>query len=86
MQRVRRLLDQDYEVPKKILEINPQHSLVGNLRSLVENKPDEVLIDPTIEQLYEDALLLEGLHPNPAGMVPRIQELLERAAAVLVQD
>jgi hypothetical protein len=39
------------------------------------------LIDPPIEQLYENALLLEGLHPNPAGMVPRVQQLLEQAAA-----
>jgi molecular chaperone HtpG len=32
-----------------------------------------------IEQIYENALLLEGLHPNPAEMVDRIQILLERA-------
>jgi molecular chaperone HtpG len=86
MQRVQRLLDQDYKVPKKIMEINPQHPLIGNLSSLVDNQPDEVLIDPAIEQLYEDALLLEGLHPNPAGMVPRIQGLIERAAAALAQQ
>jgi molecular chaperone HtpG len=35
----------------------------------------------TIEQLFENMLLLEGLHPNPAQMVPRIQQLLEQAAA-----
>ena len=39
------------------------------------------LIDPTIEQLFENLLLLEGLHPNPAQMVPRIQDLLEQAVA-----
>jgi hypothetical protein len=26
-----------------------------------------------IEQIYEDALLIEGLHPDPAGMIERIQ-------------
>lgn len=86
MQRVRRLLEQDYEVPKKIIEINPRHPLVQNLTLLVADQPDEALIDPAIEQLYEDALLLEGLHPNPASMVPRIQTLIERAAAALVKD
>ncbi len=86
MQRVRRLLEQDYEVPKKILEINPRHPLVQNLAHLVTDRPDEALIDPAIEQLYEDALLLEGLHPNPASMVPRIQTLIERAAAALVRE
>jgi molecular chaperone HtpG len=86
MQRVRRLLEQDYEVPKKILEINPRHPLVQNLAHLVTDRPDEALIDPAIEQLYEDALLLEGLHPNPASMVPRIQTLIERATAALVHE
>jgi molecular chaperone HtpG len=85
MQRVRRLLDQDFEVPKKILEINRRHPLVRDLARLVTNQPDEALIDPAIEQLYENALLLEGLHPNPASMVPRLQKLLERVAAVLAE-
>lgn len=86
MHRVRRLLNQEYEVPKKILEINPRHALIQNLGLLVANQPDEPLIDPAIEQMYEDALLLEGLHPNPAAMVPRIQTLIERAAKVLVEN
>jgi len=34
-----------------------------------------------VEQLFENLLLLEGLHPNPAQMAPRIQEVLERAVA-----
>jgi molecular chaperone HtpG len=84
MQRVRRLLEQDFEVPKKILEINPRHPLVLNMARLVAEQPDETLIDPAIEQLYENALLLEGLHPNPAGMAARVQTLIERAAAALV--
>jgi molecular chaperone HtpG len=84
MQRVRRLLEQDYEVPKKILEINPRHPLIQNLTLLVADQPNEALIDLAIEQLHDDTLLLEGLHPNPATMVPRIQTLIERAAAALV--
>jgi molecular chaperone HtpG len=86
MQRVRRLLEQDFEVPKKILEINRRHPLVRDLARLVTDRPDEDLIDPAIEQLYENALLLEGLHPNPAAMVPRLQRLIERAAAVLADE
>jgi len=31
------------------------------------------------EQLYESAMLLEGIHPNPADMVPRIEALMEAA-------
>lgn len=39
-----------------------------------------MLMRNLIEQLYENALLLEGLHPNPADMVGRIQALMEAAA------
>ncbi len=81
MQRVRRLIEQDYEVPVKIIEINRGHPLIQNLAHLAETQFANPLIDATIEQLFENLLLLEGLHPNPAQMVPRIQELLERAVA-----
>jgi molecular chaperone HtpG len=77
--RVKRLLDQDFTVPKKLLEINRGHPLVKNLAQLVANRPDDALIDLSIEQLYENALLVEGIHPNPADMVGRIQKLMEAA-------
>ena len=38
-------------------------------------------LDLSIEQLYDSALVQEGLHPNPAEMLPRIQRLLALAAA-----
>ena len=79
LQRMRRMLEQDFELPAKILELNPHHPLVRNLARLVTTRPDDPLIAPAIEQLYENQLLLEGLHPNPADMVPRIQQLLEAA-------
>ncbi len=82
LQRVRRLLEQDFEVPAKILEINRQHSLIQNLAHLVTTRSDDAVIDPVIEQLFENLLLLEGLHPNPAQMVSRIQTLLEVATKV----
>ncbi len=81
MQRVQRLLNQTFEVPKKIVELNRRHPLVRDLAHLVEDRPEDALIDMTIEQLYDSALLIEGLHPNPATMVPRVQKLMEQAAA-----
>jgi molecular chaperone HtpG len=76
MQRVYRLLDQEYDVPKKILEINPRHPILVRLQSASDGNE---LIDAVIEQLYEDALLIEGLHPEPASMIQRIQKLMEAA-------
>jgi molecular chaperone HtpG len=82
--RVRRLLDQTFDVPKKLLEINRGHALIKNLARLVMNQPDEPVIDLSIEQLYENALLVEGIHPNPADMVERIQKLMVAAVGKMV--
>jgi HSP90 family molecular chaperone len=74
MQRAYRLLDREFETPKKVMEINPKHPIVAGLQSLPEDSPLAKLV---IEQIYEDALLIEGLHPDPASMVQRIQKLME---------
>lgn len=79
-QRLQRFLDQNYEVPKRIMEVNRGHPLVSNLAHLLEEQPDSDLIDLSIEQLYESALVQEGLHPNPLQMLPRIEELMLLAA------
>ncbi len=78
--RLQRLMDQNYQVPPKLIELNRSHALITDLARLVEERPDDQLIAPLIEQLYDSALLLEGLHPNPAAMVERVQALMEAAA------
>jgi molecular chaperone HtpG len=79
MDRVRRLLEKDYTVPKRIVELNPRHALVQGLNARVKAGQAEALVNDAIEQLYANGLLLEGLHPNPAEMVGRIQALMEQA-------
>jgi molecular chaperone HtpG len=79
MQRVKRLLGQDYEIPKKIMEINRGHQLIADMAALAHSGKNDVLLDASIQQLYESALLVEGLLPNPAEMAPRIQLLMEAA-------
>lgn len=79
MQRVYRLLDKEFTVPKKILEVNRNHPIVHNLARLIDGSAAAPIIDLTIEQLYDSALVQEGLHPNPTAMLPRIQKLLELA-------
>ena len=81
IKRLHRYLDQEYEVPKMILEVNRNHPLVANLARLINSEPQNQLINLSIEQLYESALVQEGLHPNPVAMLPRIQELMMLAAA-----
>ncbi|MFM8322035.1 MAG: molecular chaperone HtpG [Chloroflexota bacterium] len=76
MQRVYKLLNKEFDAPKKILELNPRHPIVARLAALGPGHPLGALV---IEQVYEDALLVEGLHPDPAGMISRIQKIIEAA-------
>lgn len=80
MQRVQRLLGKDYQVPKKILEVNRGNPLIQALSARVAAKKDDPLVTTLIDQLYESELVTEGLHPNPASMIPRIYDLMEAAA------
>jgi molecular chaperone HtpG len=81
LQRLRRLTEEDYTTPKKLLELNPRHPTIANLAHMVAATPDDPVIDASIEQLFDNALLLEGLHANPVDMVERIQMLLDAAVA-----
>ncbi len=74
MQRVYRYLGKDYEVPKKILELNPSHAILKGLLGKDADLQNEI-----IEQIFDNALLVEGLHPDPASMATRIQKLMELA-------
>lgn len=76
VQRVYRMLKQEYDAPKKVLELNPKHELILRISQLDVANP---LSDLAIDQVYENALLIEGLHPDPAGMIERIQKILMSA-------
>jgi HSP90 family molecular chaperone len=76
LQRVYKYLGREYEIPKKILELNPSHAILKNLVNL---EPESGLETMIIEQIYDSALLVEGLHPDPSSMAPRIQQIIEAA-------
>jgi molecular chaperone HtpG len=78
LQRVYKYLGKEYEVPKKILELNPSHAI---LKKLLEMDPASELQILIIEQIYDSALLVEGLHPDPSSMAPRVQQIIEAALA-----
>ena len=78
LQRVYKYLGKEYEVPKKILELNPSHSILKHLLQLETGSELQTTI---IEQIYDSALLVEGLHPDPSSMASRVQQIMEAALA-----
>jgi molecular chaperone HtpG len=80
MQRIQQLLGREAEPSPRVMELNPSHGLVAALARRAEANADDPVVAAAAEQLYDNALLIEGLHQNPATMVPRILRLIEAAA------
>jgi molecular chaperone HtpG len=76
LQRVYKYLGKEVDLPKKILELNPAHPILKNLLKLESGADLQTQI---IEQIYDSALLVEGLHPDPSSMVGRLQQIMEAA-------
>ena len=79
MFRINRMLDQDYELPVRALELNRRHALMHNLGELITNGGAADLIDVVVEQVFETALLQDGLHPDPSSMANRLTLLMQAA-------
>ncbi len=80
LQYVRRVIEEDYVAPVKIMEINRHHPIVANLARLITNDADNALIDPAVEQLFDNLQLLDGAYQGSvADMVDRIQKLMGAA-------
>jgi molecular chaperone HtpG len=78
LQRVYRYLGKEYEIPKKILELNPSHEILKKLLKLESGSDLQNII---IEQIFDSALLVEGIHPDPSSIAPRVQQIIEAALA-----
>lgn len=80
MQKILQIVSKDTSIPKKIFEVNKQHSLVRNLLSIYKANPKDEYLNTVIEQLFESSLLLEGYLKDPHAMVGRIQDLLNKSS------
>ncbi|GAB4322315.1 MAG: molecular chaperone HtpG [Phototrophicales bacterium] len=85
MFRINRLLDKDYQLPIKTLEINPRHPLIHNLVNQIQ-AGHNALVDAVIEQVFETALLQDGIHPDPAAMAQRLTLLMQAATGSSVDE
>lgn len=80
MERVMRMLDREVESPKRILEINPKHPFVKNLAAMVADHPDSDEVTTFSELLLDQAMLAEGVVPDPSSLLARIQQVMTVAS------
>jgi molecular chaperone HtpG len=86
LERIMKLMDQSAEESKRILEINPSHPVVKNLNALAEREPGSERVRAWAELLFDQALLAEGVVPEPAKLVKKIQELLTEVSSAAVKQ
>lgn len=86
MDKVMRAMHKDNSIPKKMLEINPDHALIRNMLTIMEKDENDPFIDQAANQLFESALLLEGYLTDPHALVGRVQDLLTKSSGWYVDS
>ncbi|HNZ37595.1 MAG TPA: molecular chaperone HtpG, partial [Candidatus Marinimicrobia bacterium] len=79
IEKFMKMMNQEIEPQKKILEINPSHPLIKNLSRLNLGNSHDPLLRQSILQIYESALLLDGNLENPTEFVSRMVDILTTA-------
>jgi molecular chaperone HtpG len=86
MERIMRMMGEGAPEAKRILELNPESPIVKNLSVLADREPGSDNVKLWSEMLYEQALLAEGMVPDPAKLVRNIQDLLTQASTAAVKS
>jgi molecular chaperone HtpG len=84
IERMLRANGQNLPTMKRILEINPEHTLIKHLRGLFEREPGSEQAREWVEMLYDQALLTEGSPiDDPGAFARRMTRMMEAAASTL---
>ena len=79
MEQMLRATGQDVPKVKRILEINPEHEILGKLQAIFEKDPADPRLADTAELLHGQALLAEGLQPpDPNAFSRKMAELIAK--------
>ncbi len=80
MERIMKLANQSFRESRRILELNPRSPLIKRLGQLSANAEHEGFIRDCALQLWSNALLLEGVTPEPEMLVARVSSFIEELA------
>ena len=85
MEKMMKMMNQDFPISKRQLEINLSHPINRNLSELLQKNKSNPFLKDAVEQLFKNALLIEGLLENPVEILPQINQFMEDAAAFQIQ-
>lgn len=81
MEKLIRVMQKNDAVPKKILEVNPDHPLMRSLLRMYADNADNPLITDFVNSLYDNVQLLDGYIGDPYLMADRALKLMDKAAS-----
>ena len=81
MEKMMKMMDRKFEGEKRNLEVNMGHPIIQNLSEILQKDKKHPFLKDSVEQLYENSLLIEGLLDNPAQVLSRFQKFMESASA-----
>ena len=85
MEKMMKMMDQKFEGEKRNLEVNMGHPIIQNLSEILQKDKKHPFLKDSVEQLYENSLLIEGLLDNPSQVLSRFQKFMESATAYELQ-
>ena len=78
LERLLKAMNQVAPESKRVLELNPNHPVVGVMQKLIEEDPESPKLAQYTELLYGEALLTEGSPlPDPLAFVKSISSLMK---------
>lgn len=63
----------------KILQINPDHELIKSMNEMAGNDENKELLTSLIEQIHDNARIIDGDVPDFLEMTKRIEEIMSKA-------
>ena len=81
MEKLIRVMQKSDEIPKKILEVNPDHPLLRTLLRIHAANADNPLLADLVQGLFDNVLLLDGYLGDPYLLADRNLKLMDKAAS-----
>jgi molecular chaperone HtpG len=79
MEKIMKMVNKDYQLGKRVFEINPEHALIKKMVALHKQDPAAPLLKTLALQLLDNMKLREGILSDTEATIARIQQIMFEA-------
>jgi HSP90 family molecular chaperone len=76
MEKIMKMVNKDYQLSKRVFEINPEHPLIKKMVALHKKDPAGPLLKNLALQLLDNMKLREGILSDSEASIARIQQIM----------